>query len=158
MKIYEIDGALAALVDPETGEVAEYETFLTLAMERQKKTEGIALWIKNLRAEIAAIKEEETTLKERRRKAERQAERLEEFLGWALDGQKLETPRVEVRYRKSEGVVLEEGFVPWAEEHAPELLNYGAPKPVLNEIRARLKNGQKVPYALLETRQNMSIK
>ena len=54
MKLYEIDQAILALVDPETGEILDYEAFSELKMKREEKIEGMALWHKNLTAEATA--------------------------------------------------------------------------------------------------------
>ena len=48
MTLYEIDAALAALMDPETGEIADIAAFEQLQMDRQTKIENVALWRKNL--------------------------------------------------------------------------------------------------------------
>ena len=86
MKLYEIDSALEALVDPETGELLDYEQFSRLQMEREAKIENTALYVKNLEAEAKAIKEEEARLSERRKAMENKAKRLREYIGFALDG------------------------------------------------------------------------
>ena len=43
MTIYEIDNRIAELVDPETGELLDYEAFAELQMEREAKIENMAL-------------------------------------------------------------------------------------------------------------------
>ena len=55
MTLYEIDSRLEALVDPETGEIADFETFEALDMERNRKLENMACWIKNMKADIDGI-------------------------------------------------------------------------------------------------------
>jgi seryl-tRNA synthetase len=105
MKLYEIDQAIQAIldgaeVDAETGELLlNTEELEALQMERDAKLEGVALAIKNLSAEAAAICEEEKKLAERRKAVENKAERLKSWLAIALDGGKLETPRVRVSVR-----------------------------------------------------------
>lgn len=76
MTIYEIDARMAGLIDPETGELLDYEAFASLQMEREAKIENMALWYKDLTAEAKAIREEEKALAERRKSAENKAERL----------------------------------------------------------------------------------
>lgn len=56
--LYEIDSAVMACVDEETGEILDEERLDTLLMERNRKLEGVALWIKNLESDAAAIKAE----------------------------------------------------------------------------------------------------
>lgn len=48
MTIYEIDARMAGLIDPETGELLDYEAFASLQMEREAKIENMALWYKDL--------------------------------------------------------------------------------------------------------------
>lgn len=110
MKLYEIDAAIERLVeslaDPETGEVNEdaLDELNALQMERGAKLENIALAYKNLRSDAEELKVEEAALKERRERKERRAERLKQFLSRQLDGEKMETPRVAVSFRKSSAV------------------------------------------------------
>ncbi|MBO7669510.1 MAG: siphovirus Gp157 family protein [Oscillospiraceae bacterium] len=61
MNLYEINDALALWtpeVDEETGELLNGEALDELNAAREKKIEIIALWIKDLAAEIEAFKEE----------------------------------------------------------------------------------------------------
>ena len=76
MTLYEIDQAIQGLVDPETGELMDYEAFAALQMDRDAKIENMALWYKDLMADAKAIKEEADTLNERRKALENKAERL----------------------------------------------------------------------------------
>jgi ssDNA-binding Zn-finger/Zn-ribbon topoisomerase 1 len=66
MNLYEIAAAITALVDPETGELLDFDAFDALNLERERKIENIGCWIKDLSAEAAAIKAEEDALKKRR--------------------------------------------------------------------------------------------
>jgi len=65
MTLYEIDSAVMACVDEETGEILDEEKLNTLIMERNRKFEGVALWIKNLESDAAAIKTERDALDKR---------------------------------------------------------------------------------------------
>ena len=99
--IYQIDEALRALVDEETGEILDYEAFENLAMERDRKIENVALWVKNLTAESTAIKAEAKALTERAKACDKRAEKLEKYLSDALAGNKFSTPRVSISFRTS---------------------------------------------------------
>ena len=103
MTLYEIDAALTALVDPDTGEIADIAAMEQLQMDRQTKIENIALWRKNLASEARAIREEEKALAERRKSAEAKIDRLDAYLDYALAGEKFSTPRVAISYRKNSG-------------------------------------------------------
>ena len=80
MNLYEIDQQLLDLVDPTTGEVLDLEAFEELQMAREKKLDGMALWIKDLRAYADAIDGEMKGLKARKDAATRKADRLSEYL------------------------------------------------------------------------------
>lgn len=159
MSIYDIDSAIVSLIDAETGEISDEEAFDALQMERDKKVENIGLYFKDLTAEAKAIKEEEDNLAARRKSIENKSERLKHLLDYALNGDKFNSPRLKVSYRKSSTVELKEGFTAWAEEHADDLLTYLEPKPNKTAIKAAIKDGR-VPddLATIETHENISIK
>ena len=73
--LYDIDAAIMALVDPDTGEISDWAEFDALQMERERKIENVACWYKNLIAEAKMLKDEETALKARREAVERSAEK-----------------------------------------------------------------------------------
>lgn len=159
MSIYDINSAITALIDNETGEVTDEEAFDALQMERDVKVENIGLYFKDLTAEAKAIKEEEASLAARRKAVENKAERLKHLLEYALNGDKFSTPRLKVSYRKSSTVELSADFTKWAEENADDLLTYSEPKPNKTLIKAAIKDGR-VPdnLAAIETHENISIK
>ena len=110
MKLYEIDQAIYDCVDEETGEIIDVEKFEALQMDRLRKLEGIALWVKELRAEAEAIKAEKDKLYEREVACKNKADRLANFLSDVLGGEKFRTPRVAVSYRKSTKVDIPDSF------------------------------------------------
>ena len=52
MTLYEIDDAILNCIDEETGEIIDAEQLDKLYMEKEEKLENIALWIKDLKAEV----------------------------------------------------------------------------------------------------------
>lgn len=155
MTLYEIDERITSLIDPETGEIADYEEFEKLRMDREQKLENVGLWIKELKAEAAAIKAEIASQQERMKSAERKAERLEGYLEAALQGEKFSTPKVAVGYRKSTGVFIEDE-VAFLRDH-PE---YARIKTEIDRaaVKDELKKGAEISGAVLEERLNMTIK
>jgi len=162
MRLYEINAELEKLIDPETGEIADIELFEHLAMERSTKIENIALWIKNLESDAESLQAEEKKLKERRVSAENNAERLHDFLsGMLSDGEKFETPRVKLSWRKSESVKIlipEEDFIAWAKKVNDDLLSYKEPTINKVEIKKRLNAGEAITAATLLQSNNLQIK
>lgn len=158
MTLYEIDRELESLLDADTGEITDFERFTQLHMAREAKIENTALYIKNLRALAADIREEEKHLAERRRAAEAKAARLTRYLDSALDGAPYASARVEIRYRKSRAVELDEDFVAWAQAHVPQLLRQCAPEADKAAIKTWLETAGELPHARLVERNTMQIK
>lgn len=142
MTLYDIDNRLQELVDPETGEIADYEAFEALDMERNRKLENMACWIKNMKADVDGIAAEVKALQARKTAIAKRAERIAGYLQEALAGQKFETPKCSITYRNSTAVVIGD---------------YAEPKIDKNELKKLLNDGE-VPGASLEKRQNMQIK
>ena len=162
MTLYEIDAGIQELLsetDPETGElITDYEALDALLMEREAKIENIVLFIKNLSSDVRELKAEEAALAERRKKAEKKAERLREYVSHALGGERFQTPRCCVSFRKSAALELGEGFTEWAKEHADTLLRYKEPEPDKAAIKAALAGGALIPEAKLVQNTTMTIK
>lgn len=106
--LYEINEEILSCVDMETGEIIDAEKLGRLQMAFDDKVEGIALWIKNLLSDAAAIKEEKDKLAERQRVCENKAKNLKEYLSGFLGGEKFKTPRVAISYRKSKSVDVQD--------------------------------------------------
>lgn len=158
MTIYEIDSQIASLIDAETGEIKDFEYFSQLQMAREEKIENAMLLYKNVRAEAEAIKAEEKVLAERRRRAERNAERLKDYVTVALDGQKFKTAKASASFRKSSYVEIDEDFIGWAAKNQESLLRYAAPEPNKSAIAQFLEDGGKCPCARVVERTNLVIK
>ena len=163
MNIYEIDKAIeeliAGAVDPETGElVLDNEALDALQMEREKKIENLALYIKNSTSLAAGIRAEEKALADRRQAIERKVERLKKYLEYALAGEGFSTSRVNCSFRKSEALEVAPEFLGWAVEHDSALIRMKAPEADKTAIKAALKNGAVLPFVELVPRKNLTIK
>ena len=158
MTLYEIDQNIMALID-EDGEITDPEAFDALQITRSEKLEGIACWIKNLKADAAAIKAEEDALAERRRTIENKIKSLSEFLSNTLAGQKFSTPRVSVSYRTSKALEIADNdtFVAWASMFNPSLLRIKR-DPDKKAITDAINGGMDVPGAQIVERKSMQVK
>ena len=109
MKLYEvnqaIEGIFEMLVDPETGELLPDETLLAqldaLQMERSRILEYLAKLVLNTKSQIAAIKEEEQRLRDRRHGCDRKVDRLMAILDRECAGEKTDCGVATVCYRKT---------------------------------------------------------
>ena len=157
MTIYEIDQALLSLIDPDTGEIGDYDIFCELQMEREAKVENMALWIKNLNAEADAIKAEKDNLADREKAARNKADRLKKYLAEILQGEKFSSPKVAISYRKSTAVEIadEAEFI---SRGPKEYLIPQPPKIDKKAISEILKAGKEIPGASLVERDNIQIK
>ena len=160
-KLYEIDRRILQVIesgfafDEDTGEVWEAEDLEALEAERNEKLEACALYIKNLEADAAAIRAEETALAERRRAKERRAESLRSYVAASMKsaGQSsLETARCSLRFRRSEAVEVTD-----AEALPYEMKSFKA-TPNKAAIRKALKAGHEVAGARLVENQNLQLK
>lgn len=152
MNLYEISDAIMDCVDTETGEIIDAEKLGNLQMAYEKKVENIALWIKNLLADAAAIKTEKDALAEREKACRNKAESLKNYLSSDLDGSKFSTPRVAISWRKSETVEIDDATVIPSE--------YWKVKTDLDKmgIKKALKAGAQVSGARIVTNNNIQIK
>ena len=152
MNLYEINDAIMDCVDTETGEIIDAEKLGNLQMAYEEKVENIALWIKNLLADAAAIKTEKDALAEREKACRNKAESLKNYLSSALDGSKFSTPRVAISWRKSETVEIDDVTVIPSE--------YWKVKTDLDKmgIKKALKAGAQVSGARIVTNNNIQIK
>ena len=140
MKLYEIDNAIYECVN-EDGEVIDQEKLETLQMERDKKIEGIACWIKELAAEANAIKEEKLKLEARQRVAENKVKSLKSYLAYALQGASFRTAKVSVSFRNTESVeVTPDGLENLMRGGRDDLLTYKQPEPNKTAIKNAIKN------------------
>ena len=161
MNLYAINDlitqAFESAVDMETGEIVNaeaYEALDSLQMAFDKKAEGILLWIKNLTAEAEALKKEKLAFAERQSAAERKAESLKKYISGVLCGNKFQTEKVSVTWRKSEAVEYSGNVYDLPEE----FLKYKEPEINKTELKKRLKAGEVINGAELVQRTNMQIK
>lgn len=160
MTLYEIANEMATLIDPETGELRDYEAFEALSMAREEKIDNMAKWVLDLEAEAKMVKERADELTKRAQSAKKKAERLREYLQEFLGGEKRKTADYTIGYRRTEAVEItdEDRAVAWLMEHRDDALTYQQPKISKTAVKELLKAGENVPGAELVERQSMSIR
>ena len=100
MNLFQYGTAMMDCINQETGEV-DIDKLNSLQMERTTKIENLVMWDKEKKAYIEALKNEVVNLNERIASAEKDAERLENYIGEALNHEKFVTPKCEVKFTKS---------------------------------------------------------
>lgn len=164
--LYEIDNEIRWLldnsVDPDTGElIVPEETIEALAIERKAKIENLCLYWKEQRDMADAIRAEEVRLSERRRRLEKNNDKLFEYIQAALNGSDLKTPRVVCGYRRVTSVAVTDAdmAINWAESIGREdLLRRKPPELDKAACKAALKCGDVIPGTELRIVRTMSIK
>ena len=161
MKLYEINRVIEEVInrgyaiDEETGELLfSSEDLEQLQIDRSDKIEGIALTIKNYLALADDIKAEEQNLKARREATTKKAQWLENYLTEMLNGEKFETAKAQISFRKSVKVIVDEG-VQLPEEYIKTTVKT---EPNKTAIKNAIKDGAEIIGCRLEESQNIQIK
>lgn len=165
MTLYEIDNAILACVDQETGEIIDGKALTALQMERDKKIENVACWVKDLKAEAEALKNEIASLTARKKAAENKVERLKSWLAEALDGEIFSTSKVKVSYTHSTklNVIDEQSVVNYIQTHCQEseqYLKFLLPEIRKDAVKDAMKRGElkEVPGCCLDVSESVVIK
>lgn len=165
MKLYELANDYVALMqaidNDELPEECIADTLEAITGEIEIKADNIACMLKNIEAEVKAIKEEEANLATRRKTKEKAYERLKEYLSATLQSlgiDKVETARNKITFRKSESVEIDDTFIEWAQKNKEDLLKYSAPTADKTEIKKLLKDGAELQGAQLISKSNIQIK
>src|SRR3990172_6443206 len=116
MRLFEIQDEIEVLLaegsDPETGEIAQQtlEALAVLEGARERKILDLACYVRGEVSEAEAVAEQAKRLQERAQRHQRRADRLARFLEERIlgRGEKLRDERVEVSWRKSSAVVIED--------------------------------------------------
>ena len=160
--LYEIDQEILECVDLETGEILDSDRLTALQMERERKLEGVALWVKDLNYEAQMVKEEADKLTARKKALDNKIASIKNWLLWALDGEKLKTPRCNVYQTHSTRLsVADEAELINAIQTLDEperFLRFRAPELKKDEIKKALKDGWTFIGASLEETESVVIK
>ena len=160
--LYEIDQAILDCVDMETGEILDPEKLDALQMEREQKLEGVALWIKDLKAEAEAVKAEADKLTARKKSLENKIDGLKQWLLYALNGEKLKTARCNVYQTHSQKVVIddEKALVDMlmTSPFGEKFLRVKEPEIDKNALKDSMKQGYEYEFAHLEQTESVVIK
>ena len=154
MTLYEIDEQILECIDEETGEIIDVEKLTALNMEREKKISNVACWIKDLKAEAEAIKNEKQNLAKRQASCENKAESLKKWLAYALNGEKFKNSKCNIGYRKSTSVNFGINF---DFNTLPEDLKKVTVEPKKNEIKQAIKDGLQIEGVTLEESNNIIV-
>lgn len=105
---YDINQEILDCVDTETGEILDEEKLRNLQMEKKAKIASMARWVKDLRVESEALKEEIARLTARKKSAENKQERLKAIIMDELGGKKFKDETVSIYYGSSQSVSIDD--------------------------------------------------
>lgn len=155
MTLFEIDNEILNfpyVIDEETGEVLNADALDELHLARDEKIENICCYIKNLRADADAIKNEAESMAQRYKRLNKKADSLQRYLEKHLAGEKFDSIRASISWRASKYVDVDETILP--KKYFTKKISYAPDKKTLTAI---LKQGGKVKGATLKERNNMTI-
>lgn len=153
MRLYEINAAIEACVDTETGEIIDEAALDALQIERQEKIRNICAWIVDLDAEAKAAKERADEFTRRKKAAESKADSLRRYLSNNLNGQKWKDNDFSVSFRKTQATeIYDEAKIP------VDYLITQQPKIDRAGLLRTLKMGTEIPGARLVERQSITVK
>ena len=157
MNLYEIEQEIMSCVDMETGEIVDCEKLDALTMERDKKIENIALWVKNLEADAKAYKEVKDNFAQKQKSAENKAKSLKEYLTRLLDGTAYKSTKVNVSFRTSKAVDVFDISALMTMDDCDNYLKYKEPEPDKTAIKNAIASGVNVPGCQIVENQNIQI-
>lgn len=157
MNLYEIEQEIMSCVDMESGEVIDFEKLDALTMERDKKIENIALWVKNLEADAKAYKEEKDNFAQKQKSAENKAKSLKEYLSRFLNGTAYKSTKVNVSFRTSKAVDVFDISALMTMDDCDNYLKYTEPEPDKTAIKNAIASGVNVPGCKIVENQNIQI-
>lgn len=166
MKLYEItDNYMKLLEAISSGDIPEEaiaDTLEAVEGDFTDKIDNVSCYIKSLRAEAEAIKNEAAILAARAKIKLNEADRLTEFIKNAMTvagKNKLETPRCKIMIKQNpESVTVGADFISWAMVHNAELLSYADPTPDKAKIKSELQAGVDIPGCTLTRGERIEIK
>jgi len=161
MTLYEIAdeyrSKLESMQVNEDGEIVNYEEIEQAAGEFDAKTEAVACYIKELKANAEALKAEKESLDERMKSAIKKADWLTEYLAdnmRKVGKAKFETAKCKLSFRKSASVYIpdEEAL---DKAYMKEKITYAPDKTAIKEA---IKGGATVIGAELIEKESLQVK
>lgn len=143
---------------------AWFDTLEGIEEEFEQKAENVACYIKSLKAEVKAYKDEESALKARRERKERQLKSLTTYLMGCMEAAsrtKLDMPRAQLSIRNNaESLVIDDeiSLISWLQENNEDMLKYSMPEIKKTEVKKLVKAGVQFPYMHTERSKSLIIK
>ncbi len=144
---------------------AWFDTLDGMEQEIKTKAEAVAVYIKTLKAESLMLKEEEDSLKARRKAKESACVSMTDYLKSCMEAvglTKIDTPKALISLRNTPialKILDENAFIEWAEKNNDSFLKYSTPEIRKTAVKnAIVKDGIDVPFTELESHRSVVIK
>jgi hypothetical protein len=162
MKLYEISQQyrqIISAIEQRGGELDGLEEQLDKCIgDLGEKAASICALIKEANAEAAALKTEEDRIKNIRKSCESRVDRLYKYLSLNTPESGIDAGSFRLTWRKSESVLCQSDLSSQY-ENFPELIKRDvAYLPDKTAIKAAIKSGQPIPFATIETHNNLQIR
>lgn len=163
-----IESLLASAVDEETGEMILTEEELAekiaaAEIEFDEKIKALRnsymtdmMDSKCVAAEANELWKLQQETSKRAKVIENRAERTKRFIAYLLKGEKFDKDGVKITQTTRKNIVVDDGFVDWAKQYAPGLLN--EPTVRKADVNAAVKAGQHFEFVHEEERKDIRIK
>lgn len=162
MTFREINEAIYALVDMETGEILDEHKLDEIEMEFRDKVQNVGLWILDIKDENENLATEIQRLQSRKKQNENKIESLKKLLNYVTGGKKFKTDLVTVSFRETESVKIGDPSVviDWAQKTGRdnEVLSYAEPTISKTELKKMLKMGEEIPTVSLDKNVSTIVK
>lgn len=152
MNLYEINKAMQECINLETGEI-DLELFEKLQLAKDEKIENVALWIKNISSDVEGMENEKKAFEERIKATKNKVIALKTYLEMALNGEKFQTAKCSITFRKSKSVTVLD-----VSKLDKDYLKYADPTPDKTAIKKAIESGVTIAGASLVENLNVQIK
>lgn len=147
--LYEVDPKVAACI---SDDAINGERLAALQLDKATLIRNIALEVKNRRAEVDALREEERNFNERRKAMEQRAATLENYLAVYLNGERIKGKDFVINWRKSAAIIVQDA------DAVPEEYKVISVSVNKSKAMADYKAGLAIPGLAVEERLNMTVK
>ena len=163
-----IESILESAVDPETGEVRYTDEELEQRIsEAEMEFDDKIVALRNsykadmleadcVAAEASALWKLQQETSKRAASLKNRAERTKRFIAWLLDGEAFAKDGVKITQTSRTEIVVDDGFVDWAKQYAPGLLN--EPTVRKADLNAAVKAGKRFEFVHEEQRKDIRVK
>ena len=152
MNLYEINKAMQECINLETGEI-DLELFEKLQLAKDEKIENVALWIKNISSDVEGMENEKKAFEERIKATKNKVIALKTYLEMALNGEKFQTAKCSITFRKSKSVTVLD-----VSKLDKDYLKYADPTADKTAIKKAIESGVTIAGASLVENLNVQIK